>query len=102
MHQPRFDKNGPVNPAYGVIDQTTLGGSSGVALDRRSLTTFTMAAWLLGSLTVARLIGLYSSKVDLFYDEAQYWDWSRQLAFGYFSKPPLLAWIISLSNAVCG
>ena len=28
-------------------------------------------------------------------DEAQYWAWSRELAFGYFSKPPLLAWIIA-------
>ncbi len=40
--------------------------------------------------------------VDLFFDESQYWAWSRELAFGYFSKPPLLAWIIAASSAVCG
>jgi 4-amino-4-deoxy-L-arabinose transferase-like glycosyltransferase len=53
-------------------------------------------------LTIVRLVGLHQSAVDLFVDEAQYWSWSRHLAFGYFSKPPLLAWIIYLSNAVCG
>jgi len=102
MQESSFDKNRRRGLANGVVDQTTLGDSSGVALERRPLTTFTMAAWLLGGLTVARLVGLYFSNVDLFYDESQYWDWSRELAFGYFSKPPLLAWIISLSNTVCG
>lgn len=27
-------------------------------------------------------------------DEAQYWTWSQQLAFGYYSKPPAIAWQI--------
>jgi hypothetical protein len=53
-------------------------------------------------LTVVRMIGLHISVVDLFFDEAQYWDWSRDLAFGYFSKPPLLAWIIAASDSICG
>src|SRR5690606_20412175 len=42
------------------------------------------------------------SVVDLFFDEAQYWAWSRDLAFGYFSKPPLIAWLIAATEAVCG
>jgi hypothetical protein len=49
-----------------------------------------------------RVIGLHTSVVDLFFDEAQYWAWSRDLAFGYFSKPPLLAWIIAASDQLCG
>ena len=53
-------------------------------------------------LTVVRLIGLRFSTVDLFFDEAQYWAWSREPAFGYFSKPPLLAWIIAVAEQVCG
>lgn len=56
---------------------------------------------LLG-LALVRLIGLKFSVVDLFVDEAQYWAWSRDLAFGYFSKPPLLAWTIALAERVCG
>jgi 4-amino-4-deoxy-L-arabinose transferase-like glycosyltransferase len=54
------------------------------------------------ALTAIRIMGLYVSSVDLFLDEAQYWDWSRELAFGYFSKPPLLAWIIAAFEPVCG
>src|SRR5262249_58302909 len=49
-----------------------------------------------------RLAGLTFSTVDLFFDEAQYWAWSREPAFGYFSKPPLLAWTIALAEHVCG
>jgi len=59
-------------------------------------------AVLLGALTIIRTIGLHYSAVDLFFDESQYWSWSRELAFGYFSKPPLLAWIIAGSSAACG
>jgi 4-amino-4-deoxy-L-arabinose transferase-like glycosyltransferase len=54
------------------------------------------------ALTAIRIVGLYYSTVDLFFDEAQYWAWSRELAFGYFSKPPLLAWIIAGTDLVCG
>ena len=54
------------------------------------------------ALAAIRVVGLYFSVVDLYFDEAQYWAWSRELAFGYFSKPPLLAWIIAGSDLVCG
>jgi Dolichyl-phosphate-mannose-protein mannosyltransferase len=60
------------------------------------------AVAILVALTVVRLIGLKFSTVDLFFDEAQYWAWSREPAFGYFSKPPLLAWIIAIADHVCG
>jgi hypothetical protein len=53
-------------------------------------------------ITLARLIGQHFSVVDLDVDEAQYWDWSRELAFGYFSKPPLIAWLNAASGLVCG
>jgi 4-amino-4-deoxy-L-arabinose transferase-like glycosyltransferase len=32
--------------------------------------------------------------LDLAPDESYYWDWSRQLDYGYFSKPPLIAWLM--------
>ncbi len=53
-------------------------------------------------LTIVRLIGLHFSVVDLFFDESQYWAWAQAPDFGYFSKPPLLAWIIGASQTVCG
>lgn len=61
--------------------------------------------WLLialGGLTAFRLVGLKLSEVELFFDESQYWVWSLTPAFGYFSKPPLLAWIIGEAGRVCG
>jgi len=61
-----------------------------------------LAVAVLAALTLVRLIGLSTSVVDLFPDEAQYWSWSRDLAWGYFSKPPLLAWTIALADQVCG
>lgn len=33
-------------------------------------------------------------------DEAYYWEWSRRLDWGYFSKPPGIAWIHSLAGAL--
>src|SRR5919198_532660 len=71
---------------------------------RRSqvIPSFGLAVVLLGALTMIRLIGLKFSVVDLFFDEAQYWAWSREPAFGYFTKPPLLAWIIATAEPLCG
>ena len=54
------------------------------------------------ALTAIRIAGLHASVVDLYVDEAQYWLWSRDLQLGYFSKPPLLAWLIAATNLVCG
>lgn len=63
---------------------------------------FLVCASILAALTIVRIAGLHFSAVELSYDEAQYWAWSRELAFGYFSKPPLLAWIIAVAESVCG
>src|SRR5262245_50422317 len=63
---------------------------------------FLLLLGILAAITATRLIGLTTSTVDLFFDEAQYWDWSRHLEWGYFSKPPLLAWIIAGARRACG
>lgn len=49
-----------------------------------------------------RLVALWLNATDLFFDEAQYWSWSLEPAFGYYSKPPLIAWLITVSTAFCG
>src|SRR5262249_43581731 len=60
-------------------------------------------AWLaLGTMLAVRLVALALNGTDLFFDEAQYWTWSLEPAFGYYSKPPLIAWAIALSTGVCG
>jgi 4-amino-4-deoxy-L-arabinose transferase-like glycosyltransferase len=63
---------------------------------------FRLAALILVALAIVRLIGLHFSSVDLFFDESQYWGWSREPALGYFSKPPLLAWMIAAAEQACG
>ncbi|MDH4391788.1 MAG: glycosyltransferase family 39 protein [Aquabacterium sp.] len=39
---------------------------------------------------------------SLHIDEAQYWDWSTQLQWGYYSKPPVIAALIAWSTAWFG
>ncbi|MDQ7017843.1 MAG: glycosyltransferase family 39 protein [Robiginitomaculum sp.] len=56
----------------------------------------------LALLTVGRLVALYWSPLELGGDEAQYWAWSQTPAFGYFSKPPLIAWVIALTTFIFG
>lgn len=56
----------------------------------------------LGVLLTLRLAALSFNRTDLFFDEAQYWYWSLEPAFGYYSKPPLIAWIIGLATDTCG
>lgn len=52
-------------------------------------------------LGVFRLAYLAVVPLELSADEAYYWDWSRQLAWGYYSKPPMVAWLIRLAT-LCG
>lgn len=35
-------------------------------------------------------------------DEAQYWLWGKNLAWGYYSKPPMIAWQIWATTSVFG
>jgi 4-amino-4-deoxy-L-arabinose transferase-like glycosyltransferase len=60
-----------------------------------------VVAALLAILAI-RLVSLYFNNTELFFDEAQYWAWAQEPAFGYFSKPPFLAWLIGLSTELCG
>jgi 4-amino-4-deoxy-L-arabinose transferase-like glycosyltransferase len=64
--------------------------------------SFWTAALVVFTLTIVRLVALRFSTVDLFFDESQYWSWSREPALGYFSKPPLLAWLIAAAEYLCG
>lgn len=60
-------------------------------------------AWIaLGAILALRVISLWFNTTELFFDEAQYWVWGKEPAFGYFSKPPVLAWIIGLFTGACG
>jgi len=49
---------------------------------------------LIIGLTVFRLGMQAVNATDLFVDEAQYWAWGQELDWGYFSKPPVIGWLI--------
>jgi 4-amino-4-deoxy-L-arabinose transferase-like glycosyltransferase len=54
------------------------------------------------AVTAVRITTLAADPIPLSVDEAQYWIWSRTPDFGYFSKPPLIAWIIGATTTYCG
>src|SRR5271154_3356897 len=61
-----------------------------------ALTMITLAS-------VGRLLYLaWDCPLDLAQDEAHYWDWSRNLDWSYYSKGPLIAWLIRLSVELFG
>jgi hypothetical protein len=44
----------------------------------------------------------YDCPIDLAPDEAHYWDWSRHLDWSYYSKGPLVAYLICASEELAG
>lgn len=60
------------------------------------------AAAAIATLTVVRLLWLAVTTAQLYPDEAQYWFWSLHPQFGYYSKPPLVAWVITLTTRILG
>jgi 4-amino-4-deoxy-L-arabinose transferase-like glycosyltransferase len=66
----------------------------------RALRTGVVAAIV--ALTLWRFWWVQHSGISLYVDEAYYWGWSQHLAWGYYSKPPLVAWLIWASTALFG
>ncbi|MGB1068495.1 MAG: ArnT family glycosyltransferase, partial [Henriciella sp.] len=56
---------------------------------------------IIGLLTI-RIGLIYASPLELYADEAQYWRWSTTLDWGYYSKPPMIAWVIHASTSLFG
>lgn len=61
-----------------------------------------LALLICAAVVAARWAALAVSPIALQGDEAQYWSWSRDLAWGYFSKPPVIAWVIFGAERICG
>ena len=57
---------------------------------------------LIIGVALMRLVALAISPVALYADETQYWIWSREFDWGYFSKPPMIAWLIAASTTLLG
>ena len=61
-----------------------------------------LTALILGVLLVVRAACVLLSPLELYADEAQYWRWGQTLEWGYYSKPPLIAWLIHTSTGIFG
>ena len=69
--------------------------------------TPTRCRLILAAVLLANLLGgwrflTHDCPIDLAGDEAQYWTWSRHPDVGYYSKGPLVAWVIRASCSVLG
>jgi len=65
----------------------------------------THEAFFIFSLTVVSIFRIYyiaNGPLDLSPDEAHYWEWSRRLDLSYYSKGPLIAYLIYLGTSVFG
>lgn len=61
-----------------------------------------LAFSIIAATTLARLWFVATSQLNLVQDEAQYWDWSRHLQLSYYSKGPLVAYVIALGTKLFG
>jgi undecaprenyl-diphosphatase len=53
-------------------------------------------------LLVGRLFYIQYGPLDLAPDEAHYWEWSRRLDLSYYSKGPVIAYLIALTTRIGG
>ncbi len=73
------------------------------ALSAQDARRYWLAALAVTALyTLYRLVLLANFPYDLYGDEAQYWTWAQAPDWGYYSKPPVIAWLITLTTAPCG
>lgn len=59
---------------------------------------------LLASVFVFRVLFtlFFCAHADLAGDEAYYWDWGRQPDWGYYSKPPMIGWLMGVVGWLTG
>ena len=60
------------------------------------------AALLIAGVAAIRLAFNAAGLIPVHFDEAQYWAYGHELAWGHFSKPPLVGWLILASTWVGG
>ena len=52
--------------------------------------------YLLGAILIINLLQAHFT--ELIFDEAYYWYYAKNVAWGYFDHPPMVAWLIKLSG----
>ena len=67
-----------------------------------NLRLYRITAAIIAAITIVRIAVLVVSPLELYPDEAQYWLWAQTPALGYFSKPPMIGWIVWLTTSLFG
>ena len=70
------------------------------AMDRDTARAWNTLLAILALLTLYRAAVVLMNQLPLYLDEAQYWVWSLRPDLGYYSKPPMVAWVIRLFSVV--
>ncbi len=66
-------------------------------------TNYTRLFWVVAILiSLVKIIFTLRTEINLFTEEAQYWLWSQNLDWHYYSKPPLIAVFNRISTAIFG
>ena len=68
----------------------------------RSRPYFAVMTVFLFCITLFRLYYILHGPLDLSPDEAHYWEWSRRLDLSYYSKGPMIAYLIAASSSLFG
>ena len=61
-----------------------------------------LALAFVAAVTALRALSIAVTPLDLYTDEAQYWQWGQEWSLGYYSKPPLIGWLIGAVTTVLG
>lgn len=59
-----------------------------------------LAWWLIIGAAIFRLVYTFVYPIQPAGDEAYYWDWGRRPDIGYYSKPPMIAWIYAVADRI--
>jgi hypothetical protein len=95
----------------GPIDSRSQALLPGNALPGRLCLPEALAAWTCHATATVLILAAaalhiyyltHNCPLDLAPDEAHYWDWSRHLDWSYYSKGPLVAWLIRTSLELLG
>jgi 4-amino-4-deoxy-L-arabinose transferase-like glycosyltransferase len=89
--------------AVAELRETRIARCEVVAADRGTPRSHAAAIGFLALWTLLNLLYLaFACTHDLAPDEAHYWHWSRHLDWSYYSKGPLVAWLIRVSCGLFG
>ncbi|MEW6001376.1 MAG: glycosyltransferase family 39 protein [Nitrospirota bacterium] len=87
----------------GVMSATSVSGLYKKAYERFKEKPYTTVLFIfLLALSLFRIYYVTRGSLDLSPDEAHYWEWSRRLDWGYYSKGPMIAYLIYIGTSIFG